>query len=147
MQRIFLDWQILPAQTVTVSAASSGSPINIILTGLQGVTPFLIYGLRNVADNTPTGGAIKRFVNLASASSSAKVSLLTPAGAPIFNQPIDPFLQNLIASESTFGAILDGPWCSFYFLEFTKDRIASFNGVIGAGWRKAENNEIFLAHM
>ena len=37
VQRIFLDWQI---QQVTVSAATSGSPINIILTGLEGVTPF-----------------------------------------------------------------------------------------------------------
>ena len=29
-----------------------------------------------------------------------------------------------------------------YFLEYTKNRIASFNGFLGAGWRKAENNEI-----
>ena len=142
VQRVFIDWQVLPAQNITVTAASSGSPINITLTGLEGVTPFLVYGLRNVNDNTPTNGAIKRYAKLGTASSSAKVSLLTPSGAPIFNQPIDPYLQQLISSESSFGSILDGPWSGLYFIDYTKDRIASFNGIIGAGWRKSENNEI-----
>ena len=142
VQRVFLDWQVLPAQNIVVSAASSGSPINITLTGLEGVTPVLVYGLRNVLDNTPPNGAIKRYAKLGTASSSAKVSLLTPSGAPIFNQPIDPYLQQLISSESSFGSILDGPWSGLYFIDYTKDRIASFNGIIGAGWRKSENNEI-----
>ena len=134
-QRIFLDWQTLPAQTITVTANSNGNPINITLTGLEGVTPFLVYGLRNTADNTPAGGAIKRYVNLGSLNGSAKVSLLTPAGAPIFNQPIDPYL-------STYGTILDESWSRLYFIDYTRDRIASFNGQMGAGWRNAYNNEI-----
>ncbi|KAL5506268.1 hypothetical protein EMCRGX_G007879 [Ephydatia muelleri] len=125
-----------------VDPEQAGAPINITLTGLEGVTPFLVYGLQNNTDNTVTNGAIKRFVKLGSAGSQAKVSLLTPAGAPIMNQAIDPYQQLQIAAESSYGSILDAAWSSLYFLEYTVDRIAAFNGVISAGWRKAENNEI-----
>ena len=118
------------------------SPINITLTGLEGVSPFLIYGLQNITDNTVVNGAIKRYVKLGSASSQAKVSLLTPAGAPIMNQAIDPYQQLEVAAESSYGSILDAAWSSLYFIDYTVDRIASFNGIISAGWRKAENNEI-----
>ena len=142
VQRIFLDWQRFAGQNVTITPSSVGAPINITLTGLEGVTPFLVYGLQNNTDNTVTNGAIKRFVKLGSAGSQAKVSLLTPAGAPIMNQAIDPYQQLQIAAESTYGSILDAAWSSLYFLEYTVDRIAAFNGVISAGWRKAENNEI-----
>ena len=142
VQRIFLDWQRFAGQNVTITPSSVGAPINITLTGLEGVTPFLVYGLQNNTDNTVTNGAIKRFVKLGSAGSQAKVSLLTPAGAPIMNQAIDPYQQLQIAAESSYGSILDAAWSSLYFLEYTVDRIAAFNGVISAGWRKAENNEI-----
>ena len=142
VQRVFLDWQRLAAQNITVTAQSAGNPINIVLTGLEGVSPFLVYGLQDVLDNTPKNGAIKRFVKIGAAGSQAKVSLLTPAGAPIMNQAIDPYQQLEIAAESSYGEILDAAWSSLYFLEYTSDRISSLNGVIGAGWRKTENNEI-----
>ena len=58
------------------------------------------------------------------------------------NQTIDPYQQLEIAAESSYGEILDAAWSSLYFLEYTSDRISSLNGVIGAGWRKTENNEI-----
>lgn len=142
VQRVFLDWQVLPAQPVTVSANSAGTPINITMTGLEGVSPFLVYGLQSVTDNLPANGAIKRFIKLGSAGSQAKVSILTPASVPIMNQPIDPYQQLMITGESSYGTILDEAWSSLYFIDYTVDRIASFNGVIGAGWRKVENNEI-----
>ncbi|KAL5469275.1 hypothetical protein EMCRGX_G030507 [Ephydatia muelleri] len=142
VQRVFLDWQVLPAQPVTVSANSAGTPINITMTGLEGVSPFLVYGLQSVTDNLPANGAIKRFIKLGSAGSQAKVSILTPASVPIMNQPIDPYQQLMITGESSYGTILDEAWSSLYFIDYTVDRIASFNCVIGAGWRKVENNEI-----
>ena len=142
VQRIFLDWQRFAGQNVAITASSVGAPINITLTCLEGVTPFLVYGLQNITDNTVTNGAIKRFVRLGSAGSQARVSLLTLAGAPIMNQAIDPYQQLQIAAESSYGSVLDAAWSSLYFLEYTVDRIAAFNGVISAGWRKAENNEI-----
>ena len=142
VQRIFLDWQRFAGQNIPITAASAGTPISITLTGLEGVSPFLVYGLQNISDNTVVNGAVKRYVKLGSASSQAKVSLLTPAGAPIMNQAIDPYQQLEVTAESSYGSILDAAWSSLYFIDYTVDRIASFNGIISAGWRKAENNEI-----
>ena len=92
------------------------------MTGLEGVTPFLVYGLQNITDNTVVNGAIKRYVKLGSASSQAKVSLLMPAGAPIMNQAIDPYQQLEVAAESSYGTILDAAWSSLYFIDYTVDR-------------------------
>ena len=89
-ERIFLDWQILTPQIIT--NAQVGVPINITLTGVEGVCPFLIYGLQLYTDLTPAYGACKRFAKLASAVSQAKVALCDPSGTPYTAQSIDPYL-------------------------------------------------------
>ena len=60
VQRIFLDWQRFAGQNIPITAASAGTPISITLTGLEGVSPFLVYGLQNISDNTVVNGAVKR---------------------------------------------------------------------------------------
>ena len=130
---IFLDWQILTPQIIT--NAQTGVPINITLTGIDGVTPFLIYGLQLVTDLTPAFGACKRFAKLASPSSQAKIALCDPSGTPYSAQSIDPYLQIQFAAESSYGRLLNGAWQGLYL-------IASMSGIMGAGWRRAVNNEI-----
>jgi len=140
VQRVFLDWLALVPQSVTI-ASGVGTQITITMTGLEGVSPFLVFGFRAQSDNTAANGGLKRFVKIGTNNSTASVALLTPAGTQIFNQPIDTYLQQIMTSEFSYGGILDRQWSGLYVLDYTKDRIASFNGVIGAGWRKAENNE------
>ena len=139
-ERIFLDWQILTPQIIT--NAQTGVPINITLTGVEGVSPFLVYGLQLITDLTPAYGACKRFAKLASAVSQAKVALCDPSGTPYTAQSIDPYLQIQFSAESSYSKLLSGAWQGLYFMDFTKNRIASMNGIMGAGWRKAINNEI-----
>ena len=139
-ERVFLDWQILTPQIIT--NAQTVVPINITLTGAEGVCPFLIYGLQLYTDLTPAYGACKRFAKLASAVSQAKVALCDPSGVPYTAQSIDPYLQIQFAAESSYNNLLSGAWQNLYFMDFTKNRIASMNGIMGAGWRKAINNEI-----
>ena len=139
-ERVFLDWQMLTPQIVT--SGQSGIPINITLTGVEGVSPFLIYGLQLVTDMTPAYGACKRFAKLASAVSQAKVALCDPSGTPYTAKSIDPYLQIQFSAKSSYSKLLNGAWQGLYFMDFTKNRIASMNGIMGAGWRKAINNEI-----
>ena len=49
------------------------------------------------------------------------MSLLTPAGAPIMNQAIDPYQQLEVTAESSYGSILDAAWSSLYFIDYTVD--------------------------
>ena len=136
-KRFFLDWQVYNNQTVTV--ANGGGPVQIKMDNLSGVIPFLIYGLR--ASTSPVNGACKRFVSLGSKLGSCSVNLFNAAGKSILNQAIDPYLQQSIQAVSSYGEVLNGDWSNIYFLDFTKDRIASINGIISAGWRKAEIND------
>ena len=137
--RNFLDWQVLSCQDVTVTG---NNYIDIVMSTLDGVCPFLVYGLRNsTTKNNPAMGACKRFIPLSTKIGTCQVNLLDATGNPILNQAIDPFLQQMVMAKNSFGRVLNGPWSNLYFLEFTQDRITSMYDILGAGWRNAENNE------
>ena len=136
-KRFFLDWQVYNNQTITIT--NGGGPVQIKMDNLSGVIPFLIYGMR--ASTSPVQGACKRFVSFGNKLGSCSVNLFNAAGKSILNQAIDTYLQQLIQSESSYGQVLNGDWSNIYFLDFSKDRIASMNGIISAGWRKAEIND------
>ena len=87
VQRVFLDWQLFQLQTLVISGTGQ---VNIVLTGLQGISPFLVYGLQLTSYvGDPTNGRPKRFAQIGSSGSSASVLLLTSEGFTILNQAIN----------------------------------------------------------